>query len=333
MNANLAPDWRGQKWLGMVPPFDPSAGWVIKEPPGTGPGYWAGAPSALYDAERRRFYLSYSVRKPLTEGRGYETRIAASDEGRHFDDIWVARKEQFDTTSIERSSLVKTPSGRYRLYVSYVAAANGKWQIDVIEADTPEGLDPAGRQTVLHPDDVNAEGVKDPYVLIIGGMYYMYVPYGPKATVTPGSSAEDLHGTGNVFTTGRVAHPTGLAISRDGIHFDWKEDVIGPGTGWDRNVARLACVVYVPPVFTAFYDGRTGEGDVYEDRTGIAFGLTPYRFESLSREAPALASPYGTGALRYLDVVPLANRFYFFYEGCRADGAHELRANLVELGQ
>jgi len=28
-------------------------------------------------------------------------------------------------------------------------------------------------------------------------------------------SAKDLHGTGNVFTTARVAHPTGLAVSSD----------------------------------------------------------------------------------------------------------------------
>lgn len=319
-----------RKWLGMVPLFDPKDGWVVKEPPGNGPGNWAGAPSAIYDDEKGRFYLSYRLRRPLAEGRGYETRVAESKDGRDFKDIWVGHKEEFNSPSIERSALVKTPEGRYRLYVSYVAEKDNRWQIDMLEADTPSEFNPARRMVVLHPDDVDSEGVKDPVILIIGGMYYMYVPYGPKSSVTPGSTAEDLHGTGNVFTTGRILHPTGLAISNDGIHFQWKEDVIRPGTTWDRNVARLSCVVYVPPVFTAFYDGRTTSGDVYEDRIGVAVGLTPYRFESLSRNGPVLSSPYGTRALRYLDIVPVGSKYYYFYEMAREDGAHELRASVVD---
>lgn len=88
-----------------------------------------------------------------------------------------------------------------------------------------------------------------------------------------------------------------------------------------------------PPVFTAFYDGRTGKGDVYEDRTGIAVGLTPDRFESLSRKEPILSSPHGTGSLRYMDIVPLGDCYYYFYEQCRPDGAHELRGNVVKIGE
>lgn len=320
-----------RKWLGTVPLFDPAGGWVVKHPPGNGQGHWAGAPSALYDHSRRSFLLSYRVRKPLAEGRGYETRIAESRDGREFTDIWSAHRNQFDSSSIERSALVLTPQGTYRLYVSYVAGDNNKWQIDLLEAAAPDRFDPARRRVVLHPDDVDSEGVKDPFVLLIGGLYYMYVPYGPRATVSTGATADELHGTGNVFTTGRVAHPTGLALSADGVNFQWKGDVLNPGTGWDRNVARLASVLYVPPVFTVFYDGRTSMGDVYEDRTGLAMGLTPYRFERLSHDGPALTSPHGTGALRYLDAVPVDGQVYFYYEICRPDGAHELRGNVVDL--
>jgi len=325
--------WPERKWLGMVPLFNPSEGWVVRQPPGEGKGNWAGAPSAFYDGEQERFFLSFRLRKPLTEGRGYLTCVAESRDGREFTDIWVGKAAQFNSPSIERSCLIKTPEGRYRLYFSYVEAADNRWRIDLLEADHPSGFDPSRRQPILHPDDVDSEGVKDPYVILIGGMYYMYVPYGPKATVTPGSKAKDLHGTGNIFTTGLVAHPTGLAVSVDGIHFEWKGDVLRPGEGWDRNVGRLACVVYVPPVFTAFYDGRTGQGDVYEDRTGVAVGLTPDRFESLSRKEPVLSSPWGTGSLRYMDIVPMGDCFYYFYEQCRADGAHELRGNVVEIGR
>ncbi len=320
-----------RKWLGRVPLFDPAEGWVIRHPPGNGKGNWAGAPSAFYDEERKRFLLSYRLRKPLSEGRGYVTCIAESTDGREFKDIWEGKATQFNSPSIERSALLMTPQGRYRLYVSYVAADDNRWRIDMLEADSPSALDPASRQTVLHPDDADSEGVKDPYILLIGGMYYMYVPYGPRATITPGSTAEELHGTGNVFTTGRIAHPTGLAVSVDGLHFEWKGDVIRPGHDWDRNMARLACVVYVPPVFSAFYDGRTGVGDVYEDRTGLAVGLMPDHFESLTRKEPILSSPHGTGALRYMDIVPFRDRFYYFYEQSRPDGAHELRGNMVEV--
>lgn len=320
---------RGRKWLGRVPLFNPSEGWVVRHPPGEGKGFWAGATSAFYDEEYKRFFLSYRLRKPLTEGRGYLTCVAESPDGRDFKDIWTGQAAQFDSPSIERSALMKTPGGRYRLYVSYISSGDHRWQIDMMEADDPSGFVPARRQTVLHPADIDSEGVKDPYILLIGGMYYMYVPYGPKASVTPGSTAGDLHGTGNVFTTGRIAHPTALMTSVDGVKFEWKGDVIRPGQGWDRNVARLACVVYNPPVFTAFYDGRTGMGDVYEDRTGIAIGLTPDRFESLSRKEPILSSPYGTGSLRYMDIVPLGDCFYYYYEQSRPDGSHELRGNLV----
>jgi hypothetical protein len=302
---------------------------VVQEPPGAGRGNWAGAPSAIYDLERRRFFLSYRVRRPLAEGRGYETRVAESADGRTFRDIWVGRREEFDSPSIERSALVKTPDGRYRLYVSYVDGVANRWRIDLLEAGSPDAFDPKSRVAVLGPDDADSEGVKDPYVLIVGGMYYMYVPYGPRSTVVTGSGESELHGTGNVFTTGRVAHPTGLATSVDGVHFQWRGDVITPGSGWDRNMARLACVCYVPPVFTAFYDGRTSVGDVYEDRTGVAVGLTPDRFEVLSREAPVLASPHASGSLRYMDVVPLGDEWFWFYEFARPDGAHELRASVV----
>ncbi len=320
-----------RKWLGRVPLFNPSEGWVVREPPGKGKGNWAGAPSAFYDRKEGRFFLSYRLRKPLTEGRGFLTCVAESKDGKEFSDIWAGKAAEFHSPSIERSSLIKTPEGRYRLYVGFVDGADNRWRIDLLEADHPSRFDAARRQSVLRPDDVDSEGAKDPYVILIGGMYYMYVPYGPKATISPGSTTNDLHGTGNVFTTALVDHPTGLAVSTDGVRFEWKGDVIRPGNGWDCNVARLACVVYVPPVFTAFYDGRTGKGDIYEDRTGVAMGLTPDRFESLSRKEPVLSSPWGSGSLRYMDIVPMENRFYYFYEQCRPDGAHELRGNAMEI--
>ena len=47
MSERPQTDWRAQKWLGVVPGFDPAAGWVVRQPPGDGVGYWPGAPSAI----------------------------------------------------------------------------------------------------------------------------------------------------------------------------------------------------------------------------------------------------------------------------------------------
>ena len=100
---------------------------------------------------------------------------------------------------------------------------------------------------------------------------------------------------------------------------------------WDRSVARASALHYVPPVWHLFYDGRTGEGDIYEDRTGLAISLDGRLFHKVSVHEPVLTSPWGTGSLRYLDVVPLPDRIHYYYECCRPDGAHELRLNVVPL--
>lgn len=329
MKAITGKELAGRKWLGMPPMFDPAKGTTVRAPLGAGPGFWAGAPGVIFDDEAGKFYLCYRLRRPLKEGRGFECRVAESEDGFNFRDIWTGTKEQFNSPSIERSALLKTPEGRFRIYVSYVSGDNGKWQIDVLEADSPEGFDPATRQMVLHPDDVDSEGVKDPYIFILGGMYYMFVPYGPKSGIEAESNQDQLHGTGNVFATSRIKHPTGLAVSPDGLKFRWMGDTVVPGEGWDRNVARVSCVLWVPPVFCVFYDGRTGQGDVYEDRTGLSVSLDLVNYHKVTPDAPILQSPEGSGALRYMDAVPVGDEVFYYYEYCRADGSHELRVTKV----
>ncbi|MBC7289293.1 MAG: hypothetical protein H5T86_14890, partial [Armatimonadetes bacterium] len=97
----------GAKFLAHVPLFDPETGVTVREPLGEGPGWWAGAPSALYDASTGHFYLYYRYRKPRELGRGVECRIARSWDGLHFEDIWAATKEQINTQSMEKACLIK----------------------------------------------------------------------------------------------------------------------------------------------------------------------------------------------------------------------------------
>jgi hypothetical protein len=323
--------------LGSVPLLDPSRSRLVVEAPGDGPGFWAGGPSALFDPKDRAFYLSYRLRRPLGAGRGGLTRVARSANGIRYTTIWEASKEDFGTTSIERSCLVKAGDRHWRLYVSYVDPVDGRWCIDLIEASSPDGFDPARRRKVLRADDIAAEGVKDPYVFRVGAAWFMFAPYGPRDTVRPGSDPDELHRTaeGNVFATGRILHPTGLAVSADGISFRWLGDAIttGGSGAWDRSVARVSTVVHTPPVFTVFYDGRSGDGDVYEDRTGYAVSLDLRSFTKVTCAGPALASPYASGSLRYLDAVhlPAEGRLLYYFEMARADGAHELRVDEVQL--
>jgi hypothetical protein len=303
---------------------------VVKEPEGRGPGWWVGAPSAIHDQERQCFYLYYRQRRPLGEGRGWRIGVAESTDGLRFREIWHATKEQFDSASIERSCIVKRPDGAYRLYISYVAMPQNRWRIDLLEADDPRGWDPGRRIPILAPEAVNAEGVKDPVILTVKSRTYMFVPYGPRSSVVPGSTEEQLHATGNVFTVFCIKYPSGLAVSEDGVRFEWLGDATLPGSGWDRQMARVSCVLHTPPVFQVFYDGRTGEGDIYEDRTGLCVTSDLHRFHTLTPEAPLLQSPHGQGCLRYLEAVPVGDRIFFYYEYGRPDGAHELRVSVVE---
>jgi len=319
-----------EKKLGPLDLFDPIEGVTIFEPPGSGKGYWAGAPSVIYDLDRERFYLSYRCRKPVGEGRGYLSVVAESEDGLRFKPVVEIAKEDLGSPSIERSAIIKNSDGSFSLYISYVDPNNKKWRIDLIKADRTKDLDPRGRVEILTSESTGTEGVKDPWVMQIGGMYFMFVPYGPKDTIETGNEIETLHRTGNIFVTGKILHPTGLAMSHNGVDFEWLGNVLEPGDKWDKNVARLGCVLCDPPVFYALYDGRTGAGDFYEDRLGYAISLDLRQFYRVSVDRPILESPWGTGALRYVDAIQIEDYTYFYYECSRKDGSHELRLNKVK---
>lgn len=318
--------------LGELPLFDPEQGTTVIEPPGGEKGYWSGAPCAVYDEAEERFLLSYRVRKPLTMGRGVESRIAESRDGRSFSPIWCATKEQLDSLSIERSNLIKTPTGKWRLYVSHATAYDYRWVIEMMEADRPEDLDPAQRIVVLDSDMTHTQGVKDPVIVIVGGMWYMYVNYAPQPEKMDAEMWNKLHSTGNAFVTGVVNTGSALTTSTDGVDFSWKGEVIGPGPGgWDAFLARMSTIVYIPPVYYAIYDGRPNVKASYEDKPGLATSHDLRTFVKLTPHRPVMQSPHGTGCMRYVDAVLSADRIFYYYEYARANGSHELRMNIVDL--
>lgn len=320
-----------RKWFGTAPLFDPSTGAVVREAPGPGAGNWVGACSAVYDDATDMFYLYFRYRKPrgVEPDRGFKCCIAESHDGIAFDDIWSATKDQFETTSMERSSLFKCPDGTWRLYISYVDPADSRWRIDVMEADSPRDFDPATRKKVLTAGDVGLEGVKDPYVVLLGRKYYMLISYAAATPEGASAGADKLHGTSDAYNTGLVKSYTGLAASNDGVHFEWQGCVLDVGTGWDAYESRITSVVYLPPVFNAFYDGTPSVEGNYEEKTGLAVSTDLRSFDRITRDGPAIVSPHASGALRYIDAVQMGSRTFYYYEMARPDGAHDLMVSVV----
>jgi len=173
--------------------------------------------------------------------------------------------------------------------------------------------------------------VKDPVVLLLDGLFYLFAGYGPRDRVADGATPEQLHGTGNVFTTGLVEHPTGLWVSADGRRFGFERDVVTPGKGWDANVTRVSTVMPTDAGFLIYYDGRTTDGDVYEDRTGMVFSQDLSTTVRHSDDGPLLQGHAGGRCLRYLDYAVLGDSLFYVYETSTASGAHELRASRARL--
>ncbi len=309
--------------------FDPKDGNIIIVPPGKGSGNWAGAPNIYFDNVKGKFYLSYRLRKPHPQ-RGSESRIAESMDGLKFTDIWSVRKEDLQTSSMERSAIMITPDGRHRLYISYVDPVTNKWRIDLVEANDLRDLDISKRRLIMNGDGMEVEGVKDPHFLIIDGAYYMFFSYAGRPQNGTAEHLAQLHSTRDIFNTGKVKSLSGLAVGEDGLSFKWLREVLSVGTSWDSHTSRITCVLPVRSGFVIFYDGYSDGKRNYEEFTGLATSKDLVHYDRVSSERPALVSPYGTGSLRYASAVAVGDELYVYYECSRADGSHDLRMNVVK---
>ncbi|MEW6360293.1 MAG: hypothetical protein AB1696_28425 [Planctomycetota bacterium] len=320
-----------KKWLGVAPLFDPKKGKTVIEPLGKGEGYWAGAPSAMYDDETKKFYLYYRLRKPRPV-RGGIVEIAESRDGVKFKKVWRCTREQLNSQSIEKTAIIKTPQGRFRAYISYVDSADARWRIDMMEADSPAKLDPKKRVKILTAADIGVEAVKDPAVYLIGGIYTMILSIAVIPKKLTAAQKNKMHSTADVHTTGITLSATGLALSTDGVNFEYLGEVFSPSKdGWDKYCARINSVLYLPPLYTAFYDGIPSEKENYEEKTGLAVSTDLTDFVRLTTDGPILTSPHASGALRYIDAFVLKDSIYYYYEYARKDGSHEVRLNKVAL--
>ncbi len=288
---------------------------VVKEPPGSGPGHWAGAPGAFSDGET--VYLVYRLRWPRPR-RGGELRVARGD-GKRLETIWRATREDFGSQSIERCAILRD-GRRWRLYVSYVDGIDDRWRIDVIEAASPDSFDPTNRRLALGPDAATAVAVKDPWIRRVGDRWWMFVSFGGR----PKGDARKLHARGDALSTGAVKSETGLATSADGLRWKWEGRVFAPSAkGWDKATARLTTAFRSGDEWVGLYDGASDISENYEERCGMARSADLRTWERIG-SGPAFGAAGGPGTIRYVESVVFGERLLFLYERTRADGAHEL---------
>lgn len=273
---------------------------VAAAAPASGPGSWAGAPSAAIDLDGS-LLLAYRVRTP--DRRGSSLVLARSDEQGRLAQVGSILKETFGAESLERPALVRHEAG-WRLYVSCATPGSRHWRIDVLHAPEVAALASAQPSTVFPGDD--AIGIKDPVVRRTGGGWEAWVCCHPLDE--PGE--ED-----------RMR--TAYATSADG--FEWVlhgTALSGRPGSWDARGARVTSVL---PDGRASYDGRASEEENFSERTGIARpGGRPAGELMALGDAPV-------SNVRYLDVVPRpGGGCFLFFEQPRPDGSHDLCFERVE---
>jgi hypothetical protein len=307
-------------------PFDAEAGTPVIQPEGEGSGWWVGAPSAFWDGSV--YHLAFRTRRPQPE-RGGLFQVARSADGERFEVLTSIRKQDLGTSSIERGALLRTDTGTWRLYLSYVDPEDNRWRIDLMEADTPEAFDPAKRVPILAAADIGGEGVKDPWICRVGRTWHMLVSFAP--TPEGDVAADAMHGTRDIYNTGTSKSLTGLATSDDGLAWQWHGAIFEPSaSGWDAYAARINTVYRQQGQFVALYDGSKDVAENYEERCGLAVSDDLRTWRRVIIDGPAVGPNGGPGSVRYAEAVQGPDWVRFYYEYTRPDGSHELRTVRVD---
>jgi hypothetical protein len=295
----------------FLPHIDQSE--VVIQAPGEGPGFWVGASSAIeVDGV---IYMAYRTRQPIELGRGQGVTVAKSEDGVRFETICTISKESMDAESLERPTLIRTPEGKWHLYLSCATTGTKHWRVELLAADDPSLFTADNRKVVLPGDDKWA--VKDTIITIQGGVWHLW------ATLHPLERKDHEDRMVSRYAT-----------SSDGISWRWQDGMCltpCPSTWFERG-ARLTAVHFAGEdgLVVALFDGRATAEENYDERTGVAVGTSPDALIAIGSQEKPFAESADGKALRYADIVPLTTGQYrLYYELARQDGSHELRTELV----
>lgn len=266
---------------------------VAAAAPGAGPGFWAGAPSAVHGPEGA-FAIAYRVRTP--DHRGAAVVVAISADGVHLETVEVIEKERLGADSLERPAIVRMEAG-WRLYLSCATPDSKHWRIDAIDASEPGRFHLGVARTVFAGSE--RVGVKDPVIRRAGGLWHAWICCHPL----------DQPGEEDRMTT---VHAT----SDDGVEWRWLGQVLSGRPGhWDARGARVTSVL---PDGRATYDGRANKAENFSERTGVALPNA----DTGELEAVGTAP---IANVRYVEVLPIPNGGYItYFERPRSDGSHDL---------
>lgn len=297
-----------------APGFEPGEATTLLEPPGTGDGHWIGAP-CVHEHDGTT-YLAVRERTPDERGRAVIIHERIGDL--EYESVLRITAPELGVVSVERPALVTDPTtGQFELFLPVDHGAN-QWTIQKLApVDRPGELDPSTARDVLRPRSGESDRatVKDPYVVTVGGRYYMFY------SGNDGRSEQ--------------AH---LATSVEGDTWDRVPDnPIIERQYWHDHHTRVSCVIPArdAPTWQVFYDGSglTDEGRTWNLRTGLAISEDLETFVDTTPTAPVYQAPTSTAttgvetfaACRYMDILARRDAWEVFAEVARADGAFELR--------
>lgn len=338
---------------------DQSAARVIVEPQQRASGFWFGGGNMVEDS-RGHFYLigryrnAGDSRTGVAAGtRGLELAVFRStDRGGSFHKIVSWDKASLNSPSgevlsIEGSCLRLTPAGA-ELFVStekngvpypdrvrdFLKPGAGVWTIDVIRADSIEGLRDAPVLAAFQSGDPEHLHVKDPFFW-------------------PSANGDRL---------GFCSHPFSWSSSNTGVAeipavgevvLDPQFGVFRRGTTWDVAMTRGTGVLNVPQVGRfadhqhriLFYCGGECLRPLDEHSTAV---LRPrgYSCEEIGGAAcyldddlnaarrlsdilPMFISPWGTGCSRYVDVLATEDGYFVTWQQSQQDLSQPLVMNFV----
>lgn len=299
--------------------LDPRKSKTVRVPPLKEKGSWVGAPSVIFDDSQEKFFLYYRLRNPrnkpmksINYHRGYEARIAESDDGVIFNDIWALSKQEYNALSFERACLRKV-NDKFHLYLSYNDINDETWKIDLLKASDPSNFDYNQKKTVLTPKNKGklVDHVKDPYLIKYDGQWIMFVNYHDQSV-------------------SKVSE-TGVAISENGNEFSWSKKDLFPQerNGWDKEIARFTTLIKTEKKGKAlmFYDcGSLMSEMVREEKTALGIlDLADLKVKRLKDKRLPLESPHSSASLRYVDSFKRKGIVRLYYEFATRFATHELR--------